>query len=587
MKRLREAADVSLPALLEGVNRQRPAYQDFDREDVERHVEAALRSNAAEALSVLLSCKRGDDTELYPDDRLRKRGKDLVKIAVEAEAVECCLMLFSAIKKIEESSPEEVRPPRVWIISPKEALEMAQEQLQLAGRDEEGGGKRRVARALLYHAMRRPKGNNGLKPKDENRAIQKGGKFSLEADGVAVQWPEHRADMSAELCEAYGVKAGGYDISDGAEHVPVMWVNEMDGPPLPLLERRADRPASGRRLTCVCAHPVPWHRGAPAGLRVHSAVRRGRRAPGLAAEGSQGVQLQLKLAGRVQDGEGPVRRAHLQRQAGKRGRRATASWSEEPRHGAERPRAQRQRGSRAPARVATWPTDAMPAFPIRSLQMQLGLQMPADVRWPPDAARVGATLAGAVTRRGRPRDPDCKSAPPAAAVAPTAQVFKHKDKGWCLRTLSPIKKGDFIMEYVGEVISQEEHLIRTGRFPDLEDYLMDIAKPSTKIDAYLVRSRRLRRQLRRPLPPPAPPPCVQVRNIAAFAAFACRPAYANMEKKARFCSHWDKRVFHVAFLAKCNIQPGDELTYLRVDGPPPANSTKNCKCGAPGCNRKM
>ena len=73
----------------------------------------------------------------------------------------------------------------------------------------------------------------------------------------------------------------------------------------------------------------------------------------------------------------------------------------------------------------------------------------------------------------------------------------------------------------------------------------------------------------------------------SFAAFACRPAYANMEKKPRFCSHWDKRVFHVAFLAKCNIQPGEELTYLRVDGPPPANSTKNCKCGAPGCNRKM
>eukprot|EP00908_Phaeocystis_cordata_P012826 Transcript_23821.p1 GENE.Transcript_23821~~Transcript_23821.p1 ORF type:complete len:489 (+),score=120.68 Transcript_23821:94-1467(+) len=457
MKRLREAADVSLPALLEGVNRQRPAYQDFDREDVERHVEAALRSNAAEALSVLLSCKRGDDTELYPDDRLRERGKDLVKIAVEAEAVECCLMLFSAIKKIEESSPEEVRPPRVWIISPKEALEMAQEQLQLAGRDEEGGGKRRVARALLYHAMRRPKGNNGLKPKDENRAIQKGGKFSLEADGVAVQWPEHRADMSAELCEAYGVKAGGYDISDGAEHVPVMWVNEMDEAPPPGF-------VYIRRCVAGDVHP-DWLRKAAKECNFNS--------------NSQGA-----------------------------------------------------------CRTEKDPC----AEPIFNGKPENAV---GECNW---ACKCPLTCAGRPMQRGS---------------GLRLQVFKHKYKGWCLRTLSPIKKGDFIMEYVGEVISQEEHLIRTGRFPDLEDYLMDIAKPSTKIDAYLV------------------------RNIAAFAAFACRPAYANMEKKARFCSHWDKRVFHVAFLAKCNIQPGDELTYLRVDGPPPANSTKNCKCGAPGCNRKM
>ena len=37
-----------------------------------------------------------------------------------------------------------------------------------------------------------------------------------------------------------------------------------------------------------------------------------------------------------------------------------------------------------------------------------------------------------------------------------AQVFYHEGKGWCLRTLSPIAKGEFIMEYVGERVSPTE-----------------------------------------------------------------------------------------------------------------------------------
>ena len=96
---------------------------------------------------------------------------------------------------------------------------MAQEQ--------QAGGKPRVARLLLCHALRWPGGSHEM-----GSVISNGRSFSMEADGLAVEWPEHRADLSAEMCAALRVKAGGYDLSDGAEQTPVMWVNAIDRPPI-------------------------------------------------------------------------------------------------------------------------------------------------------------------------------------------------------------------------------------------------------------------------------------------------------------------------------------------------------------------
>lgn len=40
------------------------------------------------------------------------------------------------------------------------------------------------------------------------------------------------------------------------------------------------------------------------------------------------------------------------------------------------------------------------------------------------------------------------------------KLIKIKDKGWGVFTLSNIKKGNFICEYIGEVISDDESIIR-------------------------------------------------------------------------------------------------------------------------------
>lgn len=38
------------------------------------------------------------------------------------------------------------------------------------------------------------------------------------------------------------------------------------------------------------------------------------------------------------------------------------------------------------------------------------------------------------------------------------QVFRHELKGWCLRTLTFIKEGSFVMEYVAERVSRSRYL---------------------------------------------------------------------------------------------------------------------------------
>lgn len=40
--------------------------------------------------------------------------------------------------------------------------------------------------------------------------------------------------------------------------------------------------------------------------------------------------------------------------------------------------------------------------------------------------------------------------------APGLQRFMTEDKGWGVRTQQAIKSGDFILEYVGEVVSERE-----------------------------------------------------------------------------------------------------------------------------------
>ena len=152
------------------------------------------------------------------------------------------------------------------------------------------------------------------------------------------------------------------------------------------------------------------------------------------------------------------------------------------------------------------------------------------------------------------------------------QVFYHEGKGWCLRTLSPISRGDFVMEYVGERVSAGsdggERKRREDRCADMGSYEMDTDEKTTNserkvfIDAF------------------------HVRSIAAFAAFACRKKTANMKRDMWLGEHWDRNLVHVVFSATEDVPAGAELTYMRLnEGDPRKDSPYNCKCGDAECSK--
>lgn len=70
-------------------------------------------------------------------------------------------------------------------------------------------------------------------------------------------------------------------------------------------------------------------------------------------------------------------------------------------------------------------------------------------------------------------------------LAHKLQVFKHASKGWCLRTLSFIQRGEYIMEYVAELISEDRVSERVRKDSDTDVYLMCIEnqKHGASLDA--------------------------------------------------------------------------------------------------------
>jgi len=156
--------------------------------------------------------------------------------------------------------------------------------------------------------------------------------------------------------------------------------------------------------------------------------------------------------------------------------------------------------------------------------------------------------------------------PPAQCPLPRGvqvwlQVFRRVDgAGWALRTLAPLGKGQFVIEYVGEHVSQPEAARRADG-----SYILPLPRrgqaPSTAgIDA------------------------LHARNASAFANFACAP---NMAVRCVLSEHWDAALPHVAFFATRDIEEGEELTYCRRVEPDffgkEAAARQQCLCGSSNC----
>ncbi len=428
---------------------------------IKRLVRLALRLNDVEALSLLLSLELPHETqsgvmiqlEVHP--WLERRSRSLLELTVAtSDAAECAMELLNCL--------EQQREPRIrgGGDDPEYICERAAELLRFARQQYSAETpRRRVAKACLLHAMRLCE----LSPHSSN-----------QRELLGLEWWPLATDLPKDLATL-----GGYDLSEGAEPKPVMWINEVDDDvPEPFLYLRrcanVDMTPDWKRRPCrPCKPNKDPLRGLP--------LLRG----GLPAESACSC-LHAQFCGEYQ-------------------RLSNAGMHVE----------------------CNWTCDCPSTCMRRNLQYGGGFKL---------------------------------------------QVFKHRDKGWCLRTLEPIPKGRFVMEYVGERVSQDCLSTRASTDPATNVYVMDTCDKSELSIAY---------QEHHALD------ALFVRNVAAFASFACSPLTSNLEKRPMLWQHWDMHIKHVGFFATRDIQPSEELAYLRLGSPPPKSSIHICKCGHPQCAGKV
>ncbi|XP_077328627.1 histone-lysine N-methyltransferase, H3 lysine-36 specific isoform X2 [Lithobates pipiens] len=137
---------------------------------------------------------------------------------------------------------------------------------------------------------------------------------------------------------------------------------------------------------------------------------------------------------------------------------------------------------------------------------------------------------------------------------PDVEIFRTLSRGWGLRCKTEVKKGEFVNEYVGEMIDEEEcrARIRYAQEHDISNFYMLTLDKDRIIDAG------------------------PKGNFARFMNHCCQP---NCETQ-KWTVNGDTRV---GLFALCDIKAGTELTFnynLECLG----NGKTVCKCGAPNCS---
>ena len=147
-------------------------------------------------------------------------------------------------------------------------------------------------------------------------------------------------------------------------------------------------------------------------------------------------------------------------------------------------------------------------------------------------------------------------------------AYMGANKGWGVKATEAIMRGEFIIEYLGEVISQAESERREKRCDEAWRYFFTLStkggtsEKTCYIDAHAV------------------------RNLAAFINFSCAP---NVEPKGIPSLSGDKRLPRIGFFAKRDIKAGEELTYYRDVSAVSASkwSQLKCECGASQCRGRI
>lgn len=135
------------------------------------------------------------------------------------------------------------------------------------------------------------------------------------------------------------------------------------------------------------------------------------------------------------------------------------------------------------------------------------------------------------------------------------QLFRTDGKGWGVRTLTPIPKGTYVCEYVGEIISDCEADQRED-----DSYLFDLDNRDG--ETYCIDACRY-------------------GNIARFINHMCAP---NLQPVRVFMGHHDLHFPRIAFFANRDILPQEELGFDYGDKFWIIKyKSFTCTCGAASC----
>ncbi|KAJ7559687.1 hypothetical protein O6H91_04G096700 [Diphasiastrum complanatum] len=156
------------------------------------------------------------------------------------------------------------------------------------------------------------------------------------------------------------------------------------------------------------------------------------------------------------------------------------------------------------------------------------------------------------------------------------EVFKTENRGWGVRTLEDIPRGRFVVEYVGEILTQTEADQRAEKH-DLSsyNYLFNVDHPpevpeknSLVIDGF------------------------KCSNVARFINHSCD---GNLKIYRVYTEILDFKLFRIGMYAVKDIQKGEELSYdysyahqepnMNSTGEMPTSQTVQCLCETKQCRK--
>ncbi|KAK6077749.1 histone-lysine n-h3 lysine-9 specific dim-5 [Seiridium cupressi] len=178
--------------------------------------------------------------------------------------------------------------------------------------------------------------------------------------------------------------------------------------------------------------------------------------------------------------------------------------------------------------------------------------------------------------------PDCPNRVVERGRKIPLQIFRTPNRGWGVRSMVDIKRGQFIDKYMGEIITPAEadrrrahsdiaqrkdvYLFALDKFSDPESPDERLRGPSLEVDGEFM------------------------SGPTRFINHSCDP---NLRIFARVGDHADKHIHDLAFFSIQDIPRGDELTFDYVDGvddsandaldPAKKKDMAVCLCGSPKC----